>query len=364
MLKIFQNWVDRYFSNEEALVLLLLLAFAVVAVMSLGQVLAPMIAAIVIAFLLQGMVTRLRCWGVPHGVAVTIAFLVLVASLVALLFLLLPILWNQSLRFFNELPRMIIEGQNALALLPQKYPRLISERQLEHLFSTMTTDLSSLGQGVVSFSVANIPMLIGMLIYLILVPILVFFFLKDSSVIIAWGAKFLPEKRPMMSRVWREMNQQFANYVRGKVIEILIVGLVSYVVFAAFGLNYAALLAIAVGLSVVIPYIGAAVVTLPVALVAFFQWGWSSEFISLIFAYAIIQALDGNVLVPVLFSEAVNLHPVAIILAVLVFGGIWGFWGVFFAIPLATLVKAILHAWPIALQETAQIINPEGNATR
>ena len=58
------------------------------------------------------------------------------------------------------------------------------------------------------------------------------------------------------------------------------------------------------------------------------------------------MALDGNVLVPLLFSEAVNMHPVAIIVAVLVFGGLWGIWGVFFAIPLATLVKAILYAWP------------------
>lgn len=353
MLKIFGNWVDRYFSDEEALLLLLLLVVGVIAVMTMGQVLAPMIAAIVIAFLMQGMVARLRSWGAPHGLAVTIAFLVLVLSLVALLLLLLPILWTQLLRFFNELPRMIMEGQKALALLPEKYPQLISERQLEQLFSTMTSELSSLGQGVVSFSVANIPMLIGLLIYLILVPILVFFFLKDSNVIIAWGAKFLPNKRPMMSRVWQEMNQQFANYVRGKVLEILIVGVVSYIVFAYMGLNYAALLAIAVGLSVVIPYIGAAVVTLPVALVAYFQWGWSSDFISLMLAYGVIQALDGNVLVPILFSEAVNLHPVAIILAVLVFGGFWGFWGVFFAIPLATLVKAILYAWPIAVQETS-----------
>ena len=352
MLKIFQNWLDRYFSNEEALLLLLLLVAGLIAVLTMGQVLAPMIAAIVIAFLMQGMVTRLRSWGTPHWLAVSIAFSVLVASLVAMLLVIMPILWNQLLKFFNELPRMVVEGQNALMLLPEKYPRLISERQLEQLFTTMTAELTTLGQGVLSVSVANIPMLIGLLIYLILVPILVFFFLKDSSLIISWCARFLPNNRPMMTKVWQEMNQQFANYVRGKVREILIVGLVSYVVFALFGLNYAALLAIAVGLSVVIPYIGAAVVTLPVALVAYFQWGWSSEFIYLMLAYGVIQALDGNVLVPLLFSEAVNLHPVAIILAVLVFGGLWGFWGVFFAIPLATLVKAIVYAWPIALQET------------
>lgn len=353
MLKIFQNWLDRYFSDEEALLLLLMIAVGLVAVLTMGQVLAPMIASIVIAFLMQGMVARLRSWGAPHWLAVSFAFLVLVASLVALLLVVMPILWNQLLRFFSELPRMIVEGQNALMLLPEKYPRLISERQLEQLFTTMTAELSTLGQDLVSFSVANLPLLIGLLIYLILVPILVFFFLKDSSVIIAWCAKFLPKNRPMMSKVWQEMNQQFANYVRGKVIEILIVGIVSYAVFAFMGLNYAALLAIAVGLSVVIPYIGAAVVTLPVALVAFFQWGWSSEFIYLMFAYGVIQALDGNVLVPLLFSEAVNLHPVAIILAVLVFGGLWGFWGVFFAIPLATLVKAILYAWPIAVEEVS-----------
>jgi putative permease len=68
-------------------------------------------------------------------------------------------------------------------------------------------------------------------------------------------------------------------------------------------------------------------------------------------AYGVIQLLDGNVLVPLLFSEAVNLHPVAIIVAVLFFGGIWGVWGVFFAIPLATLVSAIFSAWPTAIHE-------------
>ena len=63
-------------------------------------------------------------------------------------------------------------------------------------------------------------------------------------------------------------------------------------------------------------------------------------------ALDVIQGVDGLVLVPLLFSEAVNLHPVAIILAVLVFGSWWGLWGVFFAIPLVTLIKAIMTAWP------------------
>jgi putative permease len=117
-------------------------------------------------------------------------------------------------------------------------------------------------------------------------------------------------------------------------------------VFSFMGLEFAPLLGLAVGLSVIVPYVGAAVVTLPVALIGYFQWGWSSDFAYVMAAYAVIQALDGNVLVPLLFSEAVNLHPVAIIVAVLFFGGIWGFWGIFFAIPLATLVRALIYIWP------------------
>lgn len=156
----------------------------------------------------------------------------------------------------------------------------------------------------------------------------------------------MPRERELTARVWREVNRQIANYVRGKVWEILIVGSVTFVTFQILGLQYAELLATLVGLSVIIPYIGAAVVTVPVAVIAYFQFGWGSDFGWVIGSYAVIQALDGNMLVPLLFSEVVNLHPVAIIIAVLLFGGIWGFWGVFFAIPLATLVKAVLQAWP------------------
>jgi putative permease len=126
----------------------------------------------------------------------------------------------------------------------------------------------------------------------------------------------------------------------------------SFAVFWLMGLNYALLLAVLMGLSVIIPYVGATLVTFPVMLVAFFQWGMSDEFGYLLLAYAIVQAIDAVFLIPLLFSEVVNLHPVAIIVAILFFGGMWGFWGIFFAIPLATLVKAILNAWPRNSQES------------
>ena len=211
---------------------------------------------------------------------------------------------------------------------------------------TIRAEVGRLGQRALSISLSSIIGLITIMVYLILVPLLVFFFLKDKQKILAWVQGFMPVDDILVRQVWREVNDKIGNYVRGKFMEIVIVWFVTYLTFALLGLNYAMLLSVLVGLSVIIPYVGAALVTLPVAFVAYVQWGPDTQFWYVLFAYGVIQFLDGNLLVPLLFSEVVNLHPVAIITAVLLFGGIWGIWGVFFAIPLATLVQAVLNAWP------------------
>jgi putative permease len=346
MLEIFQKWYERYFFEEESILLLVLLAVGLVLLLTVGDIIAPLVAAIVLAYLMQGISNYLTGRGLPQWVGVSFSFLVFVGLFFGFLFLLLPLVWRQLVSLSAELPRMFEQGKGWLAVLPERYPDLISEQQVGEVIGLAQSELGQIGQTIVSLSVASIPGMAVVMIYAILVPLLVFFFLKDRDQILGWLGAFLPSERPLLNRIWMEMNDQVSNYARGKLIEIIIVGGVSYFAFAWFGLNYAALLGLLVGLSVIIPYIGAMVVTAPVAIIALFQWGLGSEFYTVIAVYMVIQALDGNVLVPLLFSEAVNLHPVAIILAVLFFGGIWGMWGVFFAIPLATLVKAIIDAWP------------------
>lgn len=354
MRKIFNKWIERYFSDEEALFLFVMLLAGLAIVVLLGAPLTPVFASLIIAFLMQGLVNWLEKAGLSHLPSVIVVFLVFVGFVAGFLLFVMPIAWRQLVNLFNELPGMFSQVQSLLLLLPEKYPGLVSEEQIRQLIGIAATELSRMGQWVVTFSLNSLTGIVQLLIYLVLVPILVFFFLKDGEMMMRAFAAVLPKKRQLMRNIWLEMDLQIANYVRGKAIEILIVGGVSWIVFALLGINYAALLALMVGLSVLIPYIGAAVVTVPIALIAFFQWGWGSEFMWVMIAYAIIQALDGNVLVPLLFSEAVNLHPVSIIISVLVFGSLWGFWGLFFAIPLATLVKAIMTAWPTAMASQAE----------
>ncbi|MFT7558459.1 MAG: putative permease [Flavobacteriales bacterium] len=365
MLIVFRRWMERYFADEEAVLVAVLLALSIGIIVTIGDVLAPMISALIIAFLMQGVVARLKSWGASHILAVSLAFLLLAGSIVVSLVYFLPAIWHQASNLLGETPRMLKQGQDLMLLLPERYPALVSEDQVRELIEVLRARLGAIGQKALSVSLAQLPVIVAALIYLVLVPILVFFFLKDSNLMLAWVSNMLPRERPVMQQIWREMNQQIANYVRGKAIEILIVACVSSICFSLLELKYALLLGLAVGLSVLVPYIGAAVATVPVALIGFFQWGWSTEFLYVMVAYGVIQALDGNVLVPLLFSEAVKMHAVAIILAVLVFGGLWGFWGVFFAIPLATLCKAVLNAWPttakmrenIAIAEDAPLID-------
>jgi len=347
------RWFRRQVANPQVVTLSLALLSVGIAIYFFGRMLAPALAAIVIAYLLQGLVSRLTRLGIPHLASVGLVFVAFIAFVTMLLFGLLPPLVRQLTRLVTQVPQILERAQTLLLALPKQYPNFVSETQIQDFISALGSEFIQLGQPVLSFSMTSLLALVAVIVYLVLVPLLVFFMVRDKDRILNWLGDFLPNERQLTRVVWHEVDAQIGNYVRGKFWEILIVGAATFVVFALLGLQFALLLAVLTGLSVLIPYVGAAVVTVPVALVALFQWGLSADFFYALLAYTIIQALDGNVLAPLLFSEVVNLHPVAIIIAILFFGGIWGFWGVFFAIPLATLIHAVLRAWPGAPVEHA-----------
>lgn len=340
-----KQWAERYFSDAESLGIIVILALALITLATLGGYLAPLIAAFVVAFLLDGLVATCVKWGMNKKVSTYLVYLVFIGLLFAAVFLLLPLIWSQVSDFIKNVPNLVSQLQAFLYSLPEKYPSIISTSQVDATSAMVTSNITDVTQNLLAISINGIQGAAHTMIYLVLVPILVFFIMSDDGSIARWFIRFLPRERPIMNKVWSEFITQCANYARGKVVEIFIVGTVSTIMFKLFGLPFSVLLGVLVGLSVIIPFLGAAVVTIPVAIIGFMHFGSGTELIWLIIAYGILQFLDGNVLVPLLFSEAVSIHPVAIIAAVLVFGGIWGIWGVFFAIPLATLLKALINAW-------------------
>jgi putative permease len=345
-MRLITDWFKQTFSDPQIIFLTLVLVLGFAIVLNMGDMLAPVLASAVIAYLLEGLVVVLEDQGMPRWLASTLVFILFVLFLGIVILGLLPLLSRQVTELVQQLPSMISEGQRVLMALPERYPDVVSPAQIQEILESIRREVAGFGQQVLSLSLSSVVGVLTIVVYLVLMPMLVFFFLKDKEPIVHWFSGFMPGARGLANQVWFEVDKQIANYVRGKFWEIIIVWAASFITFSAFNLQYAMLLAVLVGLSVVIPYIGATVVTVPVLMVAWFQWGWGTDFIWITVAYFAIQALDGNLLVPLLFGEVVSLHPVAIIVAILVFGGFWGFWGVFFAIPLATLVNAILHAWP------------------
>lgn len=345
-LHVIGAWINEYFSHEEAIYLVVLIATTLIVLATLGGYLAPVITGLVIAFLLQGLVAAMERIRIPRFLAVVVAFLVFLGLVLALTLIVVPLLWQQLQELLALLPTAILRLREGVAELAVRFPEYFTPEQVSAALDQGAGELANLSASVVETAFSQVFSLLSLVIYLVLVPISVFFFLKDKDELLDWIRTLVPMESGLMTSVGHEMNDQLGNYVRGKFIEILIVGAVTFVAFTALELNYAALLSVLVGVSVLIPFVGAAIVTLPVFMVGVLQFGWSWDLGWVMIVYGVIQFLDGNVLVPLLFSEVVDLHPITIIVAVLAFGGLWGLWGVFFAIPLATLIKAIYKAWP------------------
>ncbi len=348
MIELLREWYGRHFTDPQQIILLLLIALGLGLALLVGDILAPLLVSVLLAYILEGLIRGLEGARVPRLVAFLLVYVLFVTGLLLALLRLVPVLSEQVVDLAARLPSMLAVGQRWVEALPELYPELVNPTQVEQILAAVRTEVLAFGEEVIRFSLDTVVDVLSVVVYVVVVPILVFFLLKDKRRILDWAKTYLPAPQSLSSRVWNEMDLKVSQYLRGKLIEIGVVWVVTFFAFALFGLQYALLLSFLVGLSVIIPYVGAVVVTVPVLLVGAFQWGLSPEFAYLTLTYLVIQFLDGNLLVPLLFSEAVDLHPAAILAAILIFGGLWGVWGVLFAIPLASLIDVVLRSWPRA----------------
>tara|TARA_B100001559_G_C16498342_1_gene621992 strand:- start:886 stop:1959 length:1074 start_codon:yes stop_codon:yes gene_type:complete len=346
MIKHLNNFFKRIFNNEETVIFSLIILFSLIIFSLFIEVLTPFIISIIVAYLLVGLQKKIQSYNISESLAIILSFSIFIIIGAAMFTWLIPLIYVQLQSFVLDIPRLFNDFLNFVSTMPAAFPDLVDSDQISVFFQAVSSELTSITQNLVNSSIAGIQSTITVLLYIMLFPILVYFFLFDRKNIIEGCLKIIPGDRAMLTQVWSEMDVQLSNYVRGKVFEIVIVGIAAALLFASFGLNYGALLAVLVGLSVLIPFVGAFSVTIPIVIIGLLQFGLGTQFYLLIGLYLLLQFIDGNLLVPLIFSEAVKLHPIVIILAVFIFGSMFGFWGVFFSIPLATFIKAVWNSWP------------------
>ena len=341
MESLLKKFINRFFSNEESIYFAILLVCSFLFIIFFGSVLLPVIVSIVIAFLLNGLVRTFENFNFSQNLSLTLTLLIFFGFYLSL-FLALPSIGTEINNLIQNLPSIVSSFQQTLMEMNNYF----SEEDIDMIFANLSNQINTLLSSALGQLAGTISLMFNAILYAIMIPLMVFFFLKDKKELLPIASFMLPKENGFMQSVFSEMNDQLFNYVTGKALEMIIIATASYALFAILGLPYAVLTAILVGLSVIIPIFGAILVTVPVILIGLYEWGLTEIFYWLLGFYLLIQILDGNVLVPILFSSRNNLHPAVIIVAILFFGGIWGFWGLFFAIPLATFIKAIINSWP------------------
>lgn len=388
MLTLLRNWYLRHFSKPGTVEFAIVLIVCFLIVYYLMWLVGPIVIAICIAYILDFFVVYLeKKLNFKRNFASIIVMTSFIAIALMLLILVVPLIIKQAAEFYNTI---LILGDNVAGALhleqntgkdAKNIDALIAQN-IYYIIESMPDPLPSMlteesfGQYITQIRTAAMAFLAGLmrnnlmpsvinvftfLLYLVVVPIFTFLMLYNKySIKNNIKTYILPQNQNIINQFWPRLNSQIQGYIRGKILHIIIITIVNTLAFSLFNLNYAFLLGLGVGLSVVIPYVGAVIIVVPVISIALFQFGLSSAFAWLLVVYTIIQLVDSNVLTPLLFSKTSNLDALSILTAILIFGGLWGFWGVFFAIPLATFIKTIITQWPSSNKDSPKSLMNKG----
>lgn len=365
MINLLRQWYHRHFSAPGTVELALVLIGAFIVVYYFMWLVGPLVVALCLAYCLDwGVRLITRRSRLSRRWASAIVMGLFVGFVVGILVFIAPKILKQGNDFYQTLQQVsqtssvsADEGFDAqvsarlydfVERLPDPIPSMVSKDDVNSFVAKGRTvilaNITNIIKNQIMPSVVNT---LSWLMYMVIVPIFMYLMLANKHELKQRYATYImPSNKTLIHEFWPKINSQIEGYIRGKILHVLIITLVNTIAFMLLGVNYAFLLGFGVGLSVVIPYVGAIIISIPVLLVSFFQFGFSGYFGAVCAVYIIIQILDGNVLTPLLFSKAMNLDAFSILLAIFIFGGLWGFWGVFFSIPLATFIRTLFVYWP------------------
>tara|TARA_B100001939_G_C16935465_1_gene615847 strand:+ start:1205 stop:2227 length:1023 start_codon:yes stop_codon:yes gene_type:complete len=336
--------LNNILKNQQLVFLITVLFLAFITLWVLGSLASPILLSIVLAFLFRPLHVYLMKIGVPKGISVFVTFLIAITLILVFFVIFIPLFINEANRYISEIPNLTFITEPLVSFLRQFNAPVPSIESTQ----TLLSDISGLATDAVSFSISRLQDTAGIILGIILVPIFLFFWLWDTDTLSKGFSKLVPKKRKFLTRVWAETNLNFQNYFKAKFIEVLVVAIFGSLMFWLLGVNSPVLLGVTFGLSQLIPFFGPVFMTFPVLIVSLAQFGLDPYVLVILFCYGMLQNIDGNIFLPFLMSGVVKLPAVVVLLSVFFFGAIFGIWGVFFSVPLASFIKSLLDNWKYA----------------
>ena len=309
----------------------------------LGAAIMPFVLGMAIAYLLDPVVDRLERAGVSRVLAVVLITGLAVLALATALVWLVPLLIRQGTQLVETTPAMIDRLQ---AVVQSRYPHLFPDGGFvdNALQQARTTVASSMGT-IVGTVMGSINGVIGFVMVLVIAPVVAFYMLLDWDRMVRRIDALLP--RPHLDTLRglaRQIDDSISGFVRGQAVVILILAVFYSVGLALAGLPFGIVIGVSAASLSFIPYVGTlvgGVISIGVALFTF--WGEPERIIAVAGIFVAGQMLEGNYLQPKIVGGHVGLHPVWLMLALSVFGTLFGFVGLLVAVPLGAAVGVIVR---------------------
>lgn len=305
-------------------------------------ILPPFLFAIALTYLLNPMVNWLARNRLPRTWAIVIVYLVVAAGLLVGLVYGVPAVAREIAVFTEGIPQYTERIQELLDTLARRYHRTPLPESVRRVIDEnirrgevlILQGLRTLVQGLVA--------LFSQVLSLIVAPILAFYFLQDSGGLTRRIKAYVPPAyQEEVLALFREINQVLQNFVLGRLLVALVVGLLTFVGLALIGMEFALVLGLIAGIADLIPYFGPILGALPAVLLA----GMESArmIVYTVIVFLVVQQIESNILSPLILGESVGLHPVLVIFALLAGGHLYGVWGVLLAIPVAAILRLLLR---------------------
>lgn len=304
----------------------------------IGRLLAPFIIASFISYLLYPIILKLNQLKISKGFAVIIIYVLFFSIITFIFYKSFPVFVHQLQDLSEQLPHFMVMYEDVIYSLYESTSFL---PEMVHLkMDDLITRIEASVEKQIEHVLEKVMNIFDFLIIITIIPVLVFYFLKDFGQMKQSLRKVIRVKHyQKFETVLRAIDKSFGGYIRGQLIISSAVMFITYVIYHTFQLKYALVLAVTMGLMNIIPYFGPIIGTVPAMLVAM-TTSWKLVIIVLM-STVIVQLLENSFLSPYIMGKSVQIHPVIIIFTLLIGAEIGGILGMVIAIPTITIIRAI-----------------------